>query len=151
MKRYTIPAVVLGFIVISMLAARPALTGQPDENKSDEQRSLAQLRKERIEIYEKIVPIILEQYRSGIAAFSDYANAQEDLINAKLEATEKPSERITLLEDELKLAKKSADMIEQAHQAGAQVTEADALRAKAHCLTIEIRLAKERGNEKPAE
>lgn len=151
MKRYTTAALVFGFVAITMLLARPAMTAPQGDKKGGEQRSLAELRKERIAIYEKIVPIVLEQYKSGIASYPDYARAEEDVLTAKLEMTAKPSERIAILQEQLKLAEKIADNIEQASRAGAQLTQADALRARAHCLSIEIQLVKERGNEKPAE
>jgi outer membrane protein TolC len=151
MKRYTIPTLVFGFVAITVLLARPAMTEPQGDATSDGQRSLAELQNQRIQIYEKIVPIVLGQYKSGIASYSDYANAMQDVVAAKLELAEKPSERVALLEEQLKLAKTIASTIEEAHRAGAQVTEADALRARAHCLSIEIRLVKERASEKPVE
>ncbi len=150
MYRFTIPIVVLGLFAICLLPARPALTDQQGEEKADKQSKLAQLEQERIETYEKIVPMVYKQYRSGLASFTDYAKAQEDYLKAKLEATDNQSDRIALLEQQLKVARSDADLIDQVHRAGGPITDIDVLRAKAHCLNIEIRLVKERNSEKPA-
>ena len=68
-----------------------------------------------------------------------------------MEAIDKPNERIALLEQQRKIAQGVLDSAERLYKAGfAHFTEFDYLRAKAHCLTIEIKLAKERDKPKPA-
>ena len=108
------------------------------------------MQKERIDAFEKLVKILAEQYKLGIVPFADFSKAQEDLVEAKLEATDKPAERIALLGEQLKIAQDVLDFVEKSYKVGFKVTEVDYLRAKAHCLGIEIKLAKERGKAKPA-
>lgn len=142
MKRFTIFAVLLGFIVVSLLIARPALTDQQSEKKTSEPTKLEELQKERIEVFEKMIPFFVQQYGSNDVRFTDFSKAQEGLIEAKLEATDKPDERIALLEEQLKIAKQAFHIAEVKFTSGNK-TAAESLQAKAHCLTIEIKLIKE--------
>jgi outer membrane protein TolC len=80
---------------------------------------------------------------------TEVSKAQEKLFKAKLEATDKPNERIALLEEQLKIAKNVLDFTEKSYKAGFQITEVEFLRAKAHYLTIEIKLLKEREKNQP--
>ena len=151
MKRFTIIAVLLGFCVVSLLLTRPAPADQQGEKKTGVPAKLEQLQKERIDAFEKIVKILEAQYKVGTTTFAEFVHAQEDLIKAKLEATDKPAERIALLEEQLKIAKGFLKSVEGQYKVGfARVSEADVLRVKARCLTIEIKLTKERDKAKPA-
>jgi hypothetical protein len=67
-----------------------------------------------------------------------------------LELIEIPGERIALLEEQLKCARGVQDFVEKMYKSGFNATEVDFLRAKAHCLTIEIKLAKQREAGKTA-
>jgi hypothetical protein len=147
MKRFTIFAVLLGFIVVSLLIARPALTDQQSE-KTAESTKMEQFQKERIETLEKIVALV--KGRMAVSAtVTDLSKAQEELIEAKLEATDKSDERIALLEEQVKIAQDCFKFVDREYKIGfGQVTEFDSLRAKAHCLTIEIKLLKERNDKK---
>ena len=144
MKRFTICAVLLGFIVVSLLIARPALTDPQSEKKTAEPTKLEELQKERIEALEKIVPILKARLDVNVITITDFSKAQEEVIEAKLDATDKPNERIALLEEQLKIAQDCFKYVDGQYKAGfQQVTEADSLHATAHCLSIEIKLVKE--------
>jgi outer membrane protein TolC len=71
------------------------------------------------------------------------SQAQEELIGAKLDMAQKPSERVALLEEQLKLARGALEFAEKSHKSGLATANVY-LRVKAHCLEIEIKLAKER-------
>lgn len=153
MKRFTIPAVVLGVLVLSLFIARPALTGPQDEKKPAELPKLEQLQKERIDTLQKIADLAQQQYKAGNGPFADLAKcnkAQEKLIKAKLEATEDSGERIALLEEQVKLAQSTFDFYLKRQAIGLTTSEIEPLQAKAHLLRIEIKLAKERAKAKPA-
>jgi hypothetical protein len=148
MKRFTICVVLFGFIVVSLLITRPALTDQQSEKKTVEPTKMEQLQKERIDALEKIAAIVKGQL-GYIATVVDFSKAQEEVIKAKLDATDKPSERIALLEEQLKFAQDAFKYVDGQYKTGfAHVTEADSLHAKAHCLTIEIKLLKEHNDKK---
>ena len=55
MKRVSLIAVLLGFAVVSFSLARPGLSDQQGEKKSDARTKLERLHKERIEAIEKFV------------------------------------------------------------------------------------------------
>ena len=150
MKRFTICAVLLGFVVVSLLIARPALTDQQSEKKTTEPTKLEKLQKERIEALVKLVRLLEEQsLPGGLKTFSDFSKAQDELIQCKLEATNKPDERIALIEEQLKIAQGVFKAVENAVKIGfGHFTESDYQQAKVHCLTIEIKLVKERTDKK---
>jgi hypothetical protein len=92
--------------------------------------------------------IVTEAYKTGLYDVG-FAKTHEELIEAKLEATDKPDERIALLEEQLKIAQDIFKFVENAAKVGfGHFVQADALRAKAHCLTIEIKLVKEQNGKK---
>ena len=149
MKRFTICVVLLGFIVVSLLIVRPALTDQQSEKKTAEQTSLEQMQKERIEALEKAVEIRKETYKVGASTFPELSKAQDDLIEAKLEATTQADERIAVLEKQLKVTQGVFDYIENCHKAGfGKNSEIDYLQAKAHRLSITIKIAREQTHKK---
>jgi hypothetical protein len=150
MKRFTLVVVLLGFFSVFSLITRPGLTGQQSEKKTDEATKLEQLQKERIDTLEELVKILMGQYQIGTIDFSTFSMAQEDLLVAKLETTEKPSERIALLEQQLKDAQVFFDFMERRYKAGV-TPKVDYHRAKVLCLTIEIKLVKERDKAKASE
>ena len=68
---------------------------------------------------------------------------QEELIEAKLDATDRTEERIALLKEQLKIAQEVLDFVNKAHDAGFRIADIDLYQAQAHTLKIEIQLAKE--------
>lgn len=147
MKRFTVFAVLMGFVVISFLIARPALTDQQNEKKAAEPASLEQMHKDRIATLERLVEVLKEQYRAGGVGFNELSTAQDDLIEAKLETATQPAERIALLEKQVEAAKEAVEFAESRFKQGI-TSEADYLRAKAHLLNIQIKLAREQAQKK---
>jgi outer membrane protein TolC len=73
--------------------------------------------------------------------------AQAKLLKAKLDAAEKPEERIAVLEEHVKLATTIATETNNRWKAGV-VHELEALDAKASLLDVKIRLLRERSKVK---
>jgi hypothetical protein len=154
MKRFTIPAIVLGIFVLTMLIARPALTGPQDEKKTVEQPTIEQLQKERIEALEKLIEKVKRQYETGAGPYKDiaeYVKVQEELIEAKLDATEDIHERIALREQQVKIVQEVFDYVKGQRDTGFNATDIELYRAKAYLLSVQIKLAKERSKAKPGE
>ena len=146
MKRLSKVAVALGLIVAALVIARTGWSEQQGEKKAKAKAKLEQLRKERIETLEKVVEKAKIQYEKGAGAYRDFTTfnaAQEELVEAKLEATEKSEERINLLKEQLKIAQETFDYLEGQRKAGFVVSGTESLLAKAHCLKVEIEIAKE--------
>jgi hypothetical protein len=146
MKRCTILAVLLGFFAVALPIARPARGEQPKEQQAGEAAVLAQMQKERIETLEKLVGMVMKKYQIGLAQFSDVAKVQEELIEAKLESTTAPDERIALLTEQMKAAQEVFDIVEKQYKVGFRVSDVDLHQTKAHLQTIEIKLFKEKKN-----
>jgi hypothetical protein len=146
MKSVSKVAVALGLIVAAVAIARTGLSEEQSEKKAEAKAKLERLRKERIETLEKFVELAKIQYKNGAGPYKDlvsFNSAQEELVEVKLEATDKTEERIALLKEQLKIAQQTFDYFEGQRKAGFLALATDPLRAKAHCLKIEIELAKE--------
>ena len=76
--------------------------------------------------------------------------AQEEFVEAKLEAANKPEERIALLKEQLKIARDTFEYREQQQESGFYASNVETYRAKAHCLKVEIELAKEEAKQDEA-
>ena len=116
------------------------------EKKSDDSSKLEQLRKERLEALGKVVELVTIQFEHGAGLGKELTAvfiAREELIKAKLESAEKPEERIALLKEQLKGTQEVFDFVEKQHEAGFRVTDLEYNQAKAHCLGIRIKIAKE--------
>jgi hypothetical protein len=146
MKRNLAVAAAVGLFLAALLLARSGWSEPQGEKKAEAKAKLDQLRKERIETLEKVVEHAKIQYELGAGANRDLATfnaAQEELVEAKLDATDKPEERITLLKEQLKIAQEVSDYNIKSHDAGFRISDLEVGQAKAHALKIEIQLAKE--------
>jgi hypothetical protein len=150
MKRFSLIAVLFGFAVVSFSLARPGLSDQQGEKKSDARTKLEQLQQERIESLEKLVDLVKQQFEAGAGAYKNLENiivVQEELIEAKLDATDKPDERIAFLKEQLKFSQEIFAYIKKMHDVGFNATDAEYFRAQAHCLSIEIKIVKEEAKQ----
>jgi hypothetical protein len=167
MKRCTIFVILIGFCLIFFLIARPETSGQqgvpkpPEpalpgvmpkerqgEKKPAEPATLEEMQKDRIDALEKLVGSLNAQYKVGTVTFDDFSKAEDDLIEAKLDATSQPDERIALLEKQLKLNQDLFDFVEKCYKAGfGKNPVTDYLRCKAHLLNIKIKLAREKARK----
>jgi hypothetical protein len=134
-------------VVLCGLAAVPVLLAHATaaETKSSPNYAalIKQLQQERIAALTKVVEMRLEQYRAGRQDSRLLALAQAELLNAKLDAAEKPEERIAVLEEHVKLATTILSETDNRWKAGV-VHESEVLQAKANLLDVKIRLLQER-------
>lgn len=138
-------AVVFAGIVAFVLQTAWVSFGQRAGPLPTETADLKQLQRERIETLGRLVGILLEQFDLGTGTldFPQFVRAQSELIDAILAAVEKPDERIALVEEQLVTAKRMLQWTEK-RASGGRSSGADALRAKALCLDIKIKLVRER-------
>jgi len=113
---------------------------QPKKAYAAEIRALQQ---ERIAVLAEAAEYILQQYKEGRIVFGAVVLAQADLVKARLDATDQPEERLSLLEKQLQLAETALECAQQKFEAGA-TTKADVWQAKAHALDVRIQLLRER-------
>jgi outer membrane protein TolC len=149
MKHFSIFLVLLCVVALTLSIVRLGMTDQATEKKETDSAKLEELYKARIDSLEKLVDILKLHYEAGAATIEEYFQVQEELIEAKLEATDKTAERIALLEEQLKAAQMFFKAVDGRFRAGT-VTARDELHAKAHCLKTEIQLYKERAKAKNA-
>jgi hypothetical protein len=174
MKRFTILAVALGFVLVSLTVVRPALSspqdeirppelptveqlqkeieGSQDEKKSSEPPTLEQLQKERIAALELVVEKTRRMYETspGQVSLLELFESQRDLVEAKLDATDSVDERIALLKQQVQVAQGIFDYLSKMHAVGFRTTDREFYQAKAHLLKIKIILAKEQKKAKNA-
>jgi hypothetical protein len=146
MKRISFFVVVAGFVLISALVARTAMTDGPNADAAAAKAKITELRKQRIAALERVVECGKTQYKSGAgncATLPNLGKVEEDLIKAKLDATDNPQERIELLKERLAIATRTFEFIEGQIKTGFQASDFDLERARAHRLKVEIKLQKE--------
>jgi hypothetical protein len=139
-----------GALAVCATPAAAAPVEPPKTPAKDDAAELRQLQQQRINVLSRLVELLTRQYKSGTAGFGEVAAAQIQLVDAKLDATEKPKERLALLEEQVKMAKALRDVADMRFRNGA-CTAADVCRAKALCLEIKIKLLRERGKQKGSE
>jgi outer membrane protein TolC len=121
---------------------------QPQEPAGDNAGQIRMLQKERVKVLQQLVAVHIEHYKQGIVDFPKIADAQDALVNAQLELTDKPEERIALLKTQLEASENILKIAEEKSKMG-MGSQADMLRAKAHCLDIKIRLLQEHSRQAP--
>ena len=149
MKRYAITVVLSGLLAVPFLVPQTKAAESSSEPVQDVAAEIKALQKERIAALTGVVEILLEQYQHGGAEFRALALAQTDLLAAEFDATDDASERIVLLERELKVATDALDTAERKVQAG-RANAVESLQAKALVLDIKIKLLRERSKAKTA-
>jgi outer membrane protein TolC len=147
MDRLTMAILFGGMLVLPLAMVRPA-SGRESQLIKNDAAELKELQKERIAALTLLVKIVTNQYRTGTADFHQVAQAQHELLDAKLDSAGSAEERIALLEEQLKLANEAMKVAEGRFNAG-RVSQCDVLRAKAFCLEVKIKLVRERGKLKP--
>jgi outer membrane protein TolC len=147
MQRLRNAVLFAGVLLLPLITARLA-SGQQSEVIKNDAAELKELEKERIATLTRLVEIVVAQYRTGTIDYQQVAQAQHDLLHAKLDSAGSPDERIALLEEQLKLANATLKVAETRFEAG-RVTQPDVFRAKAFCLDVKINLLRERGKVKP--
>jgi hypothetical protein len=146
MKRVSFFVVAAGFVVISALIARTALTDGPAADAAAAKAKIADLRKQRIASLERAAEAARKQHETGAgpcASLPSLGDAEEDVIKAKLDATDNPQERIELLKQRLAIATRTFEFVEKQWTSRFLVSDLELERAKAHRLKVEIRLEEE--------
>ena len=147
MKPFTSGSVSGVLLAIPLIWACPSAAGQSRINAADEASDVKSLQKELIATLSKKVDLLTRQHQAGTVDFDQVCTAQMELYDAKLDATDKPDERIALLEEQLKTAASAQKLIET-RSTSAATNEANVLSAKSLYLKIKIRLVRERAKQK---
>jgi hypothetical protein len=148
MKRYLIAAAFACLLAFSGFFAFVD-AAQQSGVADDEAAQITALQKERVEILQQVVKIYLHQLKTGAEPLESVAAAQNELIDAQLDATDKPEERVALLTEQLKIAENVSDYYDSRFKSGFKISAADVLRAKSHYLTVKIKLLRESSKLKP--
>jgi hypothetical protein len=128
-----------------------AIQGQPEpESKgaSDKAAKIKTLLKERHDLLTKVVAQVTDQYNLGAVDFESVAQAEQELLKATVELEEVRDKRITLLQEDQKLAEVIVAIAERWSKS-AQGGKVDALRAKAILLEVQIELLREEEKVEP--
>jgi hypothetical protein len=145
-----------GLLVLPALAAQQpgrAVPGRSAGGKSavatSDMSEIKKLQKERIDVLSQTVEVLSHMYLAGVRDFRPLIAAQIDLLNARLDASDKPEDRVALLKEQLTLAEKTMQYAEERYKQGA-ASQVDSLQARALCLDIRIRLLREQARSKTA-
>jgi outer membrane protein TolC len=140
-----------GLLVLPATAAQEVGKSAPGKSAAatSDTAEIQKLQKERIDVLRQVVETLFERYRSGTTDFRAVLSAHHDLLNARLDATDRPKERVVLLQEQLTLAEKTMQYAEARFQQGFS-TQVDPLQAKALCLDIRIRLLREDARSRAA-
>ncbi len=126
-------------VVLCGLAGVPVLLAHANAAETKATPNYAaqirQLQQERIAALTRVVDMRLTQYRSGVQDHRTLGLAQAELLKARLDAAEKPEERIAVLEEHVKLATTNLTETSTKWKAGV-VHEAEVLDAKANLLDV---------------
>jgi hypothetical protein len=149
MNRFTITVVLTCLLTIPLLVTGARTAESPGEPTKDDAAEIKVLQKERIAALSRAADVLLEHYRAGVADLRALAFAEKELVDAKLDSTDMPAERITLLNEELTRSEHFLAVAEARVRAGA-ASEVEGLQAKALVLDVKIKLLRERGKAKTA-
>ncbi len=106
------------------------------------------LQEERIETLTQIARLLRSQYEQGAVEFRRLADAQMELVKAKVECADSVEDSVALLEELLAMAKGVLDVTETRHRAGFRTSQIDVYEAKSLYLNIKIRLVRARAKLK---
>jgi hypothetical protein len=155
MKRHAALMLALGFVfaVVALgWAAEASKDVQRSTGVADPATQIAYIQKERIEVLQNLVDVCVAQFNVRAIPLESVVAAQNEFIDAKLELTDKPEERVALLTSQLIIALKIAETVSiygnGRYATALPINEADILRAKSHYLAIKIKLLQEQGKLK---
>jgi hypothetical protein len=144
MKRLVIATIFIALCALALPGVRHAPGQQHDQTATGYAAKLKALQKERIDILSRNVKILEVQYKVGAVDFKQFAAAEMELLDAQLDCSETPTERIAYLEKGNELAKAAVEFTEGRFKNGYNQTELDVNRSKAVYLDLQIKLLKER-------
>jgi hypothetical protein len=146
MTRCSIVTIVAGLIILPAIHVYAA--DQKEDSSNDVTAEIKRLQKDRLIDLASIVKDLTEQYRVGAIDFEPLGHAQTELVNAQLDATDKPEERIALLKEQVK-SQMAVLKIAAARAKAGTVRSVDVPRARAVLSATEIRLSQEELKQKP--
>jgi hypothetical protein len=145
MKRFSGLAVLFGFLVVCLVAERAATGGQERSSEGGGQPTLEQLQKERIQALLEVNSYLETKSELNPESLGEWSQAKVELFEAKLDAADRPAERVALLKKQLEIAQLVLDRFNKQRDAGIGASYIGLFRAKVHRLDVEIKLAKEEG------
>jgi outer membrane protein TolC len=98
-----------------------------------------ELLKERLATLKTLADLTVNDYKAGRVSFDRVHQAMRAVLDAELELCESAKERVTILEQAVKLAKEFETVAEAQFRIG-KVTQSDVLLAKVNRLDTEIAL-----------
>lgn len=129
-------------IVASLTFYAGALTGAQQPRDAAIEEQLLELLHERHETLEKRLEILHRTHETGNVRLTDFITAQEDLLQAKLQLTTDPEERLQLLQQRVE----NMRLLEQRARANEESgvgTPSDTLAAMATRLQAQIDLVRD--------
>jgi hypothetical protein len=130
-------------VLVGMLSMpKPGLGDEPITRRIPPADKLTELKKEWEKNFAHCAKLIETQYEAGTIDFDRFCKIKAFLLKTNLEMTEKPDERIAVLEEHLKIAENLFEFVERRHKCGV-LTESDLRKSKTALLSIKILLAKE--------
>jgi len=147
MTRFVSGTAATAVIVILAIVA-PSTCAEPQgKAKDDDAAQLKALQEERVEVLTELVKYTTAQYQEGVVTIDAVLSAQNELVAAKLDATDETDKRIALLTQQLEMVTRLLKIIEARHEMG-RTTITDVYRARSLVLDVKIKLARERGKAK---
>ena len=122
----------------SAQAQAPA-TSEQDKDKAVE---IKKLLKERRDTLQKVVSMLVEQYRAGFTDFQALAHVEREAFRAALEFEEESEARLAVLKKHHEQAEAVLKYVEEAFKGG-RTNEVTVLRAKSFALEAQIELLRE--------
>jgi outer membrane protein TolC len=116
------------------------------EKAGDKPAEVESLLKERQEATQKLVDVLVSQYRAGTVDFIRMESAQRQLANAELELAKNRDARIAARQKQAELCRDVEKICQVRFNAG-KVGEADVAEARAERLTAEIGLLREKADD----
>jgi outer membrane protein TolC len=120
-----------------------------EKQSSEEMAKLKVLLQERAEALREAFRIRFEEYKVGRATLEGILEIEKELGTAELELAEKREERISILENNVKIQKAIEALTKEKYDAG-RITMAAVALSKAARLEAEIVLQRERMKNKPS-
>ncbi len=139
MTRYILAAI----IAVSLIVARTAAA------EEDLAVQIKALQNERVETLTKLVAYCRTEFAVGMRRCEAVIAAETDLVNAQMDAANKPEERIAMLTERVKSQTEFLKIVEGKRQMEA-VGLANVYRARSLLLNTEIMLLRERSSQKKA-
>jgi hypothetical protein len=116
--------------------------------KPETAQQIKSLHKDRIATLEKLVDQAAEKFKNAFGPYEDVLEAQQLLLQARLDVAEKESDRIALYEKTVEVLKSREELAENQFAAARRTLDA-VLMVQAQRLEVEMQLAQAKAKSKP--